>query len=176
VSTAEQRRRIRGILTAAEKERIVDQGVMANPLLRGARYGDVLEMAWDTDAYVSATEPFFDVHRGWPGGAAYAAMVICAQGRPLTPLSLLEIMTRAGLMPGCLEDLAGRYREGDLVEFPGTETGHPKTRQGMVKKVLMPQSRNPVLVLAVADMPDGIELMRQAAAVWMLEPARRDPA
>jgi hypothetical protein len=175
VSAAEARRRIRAILTAAERERIVDQGVIANPLMRGAGYDDILEMAWDTDSYVSATEPFFDVHRGWPEGAFYAAMVICAQGRPLTQLSLLEIMTRAGLMPGCLETLAGRYHEGDLVEFPGTEIDHPKTRQGMVMKVLMPQNRNPMLVLAVADMPDGITLMRQAAAVRMLQPAKRIP-
>ena len=172
--SAETRRKIRKILTEAERERIVDQGVIANPLLRGARYDDILEQAWDTDAYVPATEPFFDVNRGWPDGAAYAAMVICAQGRPLTPLTLGEIMTRAGLLPGSEENLSGRYCEGDVVEFPGDGIGTPHVRQGTVERVLMPHSKNPMLLLQAADMPDGIGLMRQAAAVWMLQPARRE--
>jgi hypothetical protein len=167
---------IRRALTETEKARILDQGVTANPLMRGARYDDILEHAWDTDAYVSATEPFFDANHGWTDfpGAAYAAMVICAQGRPLTPQAVADMMFRAGLGPaGDGADLSDRYHEGDMVEFPGDGINTPLTRQGMVMRVMTARQKNPLLLLGVADMPDGISLMRPAAAVWMLQPAPR---
>jgi hypothetical protein len=92
-------RKIRQALTDTEKARIVNQAVIAEPRLRGAHYDDILEMADDTDYFTGTTEPFFDLNRGWPQGARYAAIAVCAQGRPLTWLSLSEIMTRAGLLP-----------------------------------------------------------------------------
>jgi hypothetical protein len=167
------RLKIRRILTTAEQERIIEQGVMANPLMRGARYDDILEQADDTDAYLSTTEPFFDANRGWPAGARYAAIVICAQGRPLTVPSLAEVMTRAGLLPASDKDFSDTYRPGDIVEFSGDGDRMPQTRQGLVEGVLMEHGRNPLLIIAAADLPDGITVMRQASAVWMLQRAPR---
>lgn len=95
-------RNIDRALTPEERSAIVDRFAAANPHMRGAHFDDILEMLVDSDAYVAKTDPFFDTHQGElpaaPGGTwLYAAYAILAAGRDLTPETLTDLLTRAGL-------------------------------------------------------------------------------
>lgn len=92
---------VAGALTEAERTRILDDIAPPGSELHGAHVDDLIEMADQTDSFVSVLDPFFAEHASELDlpGSQFAGIALCLMSAPLTALNVKKILLRAGLLP-----------------------------------------------------------------------------